>query len=75
MVIVVTLGLFGGGIYGMTQLETDYNPVWYMRESSYQQHFYIALGHYFPESGERVQVYVGERGIFSVCNKSISCVD
>ena len=52
--------LLGVGVYGVTQLEIDYDAVWYMRESSYQQHFYLTAQDYFPEDGARVEVYVGK---------------
>jgi hypothetical protein len=58
-VLTVILSLFGVGLYGVTQIETNYSSIWYLRKSSYQSHFYSALKEYFPDSGERVQVYVG----------------
>ena len=60
VVIVLTLALFGVGVFGTSQMEVDYSPVWYMRQSSYQQHFYISMNEYFPENGEKVSVFVGE---------------
>ena len=57
--MLVTGVIFGCGVYGTTQIETDFNPIWYMRKSSYQSHFYSEMTEYFPENGERVQVYVG----------------
>ena len=35
------------------------SSIWYLRKSSYQSHFYRALSSHFPDSGERVMVYVG----------------
>ena len=57
--IFSTLALFGAGIYGVTQLELNYNPIWYLRESSYQRQFYEAMVTYFPNDGEKVSVYIG----------------
>ena len=36
-----------------------HSSIWYLRKSSYQSHFYKALSEHFPDSGERVMVYVG----------------
>ena len=36
-----------------------HSSIWYLRKSSYQSHFYKALSEDFPDSGERVMVYVG----------------
>ena len=54
------MSIFGVGLYGTTQIETNYNPVWYTRKSSYQYKFYNEMERYFPDMGERVQVYVGK---------------
>ncbi len=48
------------GIYGVTQIETNYSSIWYLRKSSYQSIFYSTLKKYFPDSGERVHIYVGD---------------
>ena len=38
-----------------------------MRKSSYQSHFYSEMTGYFPENGERVQVYVGKPNGPEIC--------
>jgi hypothetical protein len=57
--IILTLVTFGFGVYGVTQIKTDYDSIWYMDQNSYQTDFYDAMAHHFPENGERVEVYIG----------------
>ncbi len=52
--------VFAMGVYGVTQIKSDFDPVWYMRNGTYQQRFYSAVGDYFPGSGEKVDIFVGE---------------
>ncbi len=59
-VVACTLAMFAVGVYGTVNLVPDYNAVWYMRERSYQKRFFESSWEYFPENGERVQVYVGQ---------------
>ena len=57
--LVLTLATFGFGVYGVTQIETDYDSIWYMDQGSYQTDFFDKMNKYFPENGERVEVYIG----------------
>ena len=56
---MTTLVLFGFGMYGVSKIESEYDPVIYMDERSYQRRYFNALETYFPEAGERVEIYIG----------------
>ena len=58
-IVLYTLGLFGVGLYGVTQMKSEYDPVTYMDALSYQRRYFDALEIYFPDAGERVEVYIG----------------
>ena len=59
LILVVTVGLAAGGAYGMANIESDYDSIWYMRHESYQYQYYKALADNFRGQGERVDVYIG----------------
>ena len=40
-------------------MKSEYDPILYMDSASYQTRYYNKLEEYFPEAGERVEVYVG----------------
>ncbi len=56
---VSLLGILAGGIYGLTEIEAYYDPIMYMRPTSYPRQFFDALEKYFPGDGVRAHVYVG----------------
>ena len=56
-------GVLSAGIYGATQIEALYDPIWYLREDSYPAQFLYAMEDYFPSQGVAVSVYVGEGSI------------
>jgi len=60
LVIITALGLAAGGAYGLSQIENDYDSIWYMRHESYQYQYYSTLAERFSGQGERVEVYIGE---------------
>ena len=47
------------GLYGVTQMKSEYDPVTYMDALSYQRRYFDALEKYFPDAGERVEIYIG----------------
>jgi len=59
LILVVTVGLAAGGAYGLANIESDYDSIWYMRHQSYQYQYYKALADNFRGQGERVDVYIG----------------
>ena len=46
-------------MYGITQIKSEYDPVIYMDAWSYQRRYFDTLEEYFPEAGERVEIYIG----------------
>ena len=56
---MTTLVLFGFGMYGVSKMESEYDPVIYMDARSYQRRYFNSLETYFPEAGERVEIYIG----------------
>ena len=60
VVILVTLTCLGFGIYGVFNIELDYDPIWFMDQKSYQTKYFKRLHQTFPEHGERIEVYLGE---------------
>ena len=46
-------------MYGVSKMESEYDPVIYMDARSYQRRYFNSLETYFPEAGERVEIYIG----------------
>ena len=46
-------------MYGVTKMKSEYDPVIYMDARSYQRRYFDTLEEYFPEAGERVEIYIG----------------
>ena len=40
-------------------MESQYDPITYMDAWSYQRRYFDTLEKYFPEAGERVEIYIG----------------
>ena len=59
LAIVMTLTTVGFGIYGVLNIEVNYDSIWYMDKDSYQAKYYNSLMELFPGQGERVEVYIG----------------
>ena len=51
--------LFGVNIYGVTQLEQDFDYRWFIPSDSYAWDYFDASDKYFPDSGLYVEVYLG----------------
>lgn len=58
-VLIVTAALVSVNIWGIFQLEQNFDPNWYLNEHSYPSEYFNAMRLYFPESGERASVYTG----------------
>ena len=65
--------LFGFGMYGVSKMESEYDPVIYMDARSYQRRYFNALETYFPEAGERVEIYIGNLKHIIMYNPNLSC--
>ena len=65
---MTTLVLFGFGMYGVSKIESEYDPVIYMDARSYQRRYFNSLETYFPEAGERVEIYLGNLRFMTIYN-------
>ena len=59
LVLTLATALATGGAFGLANIESDYDSIWYMRHESYQYQFYKALDDHFTSHGERVDIYIG----------------
>ena len=59
LVILCSLGLLSGGVYGTMKLEQDSDPSWFVASDSYLTHYFKAEDKYFPTTGENAAVYLG----------------
>jgi len=48
----------GGGVYGTTQLQQEFDPIWFLPPTSYLRQWFEASDTFFPSDGERVTVYL-----------------
>lgn len=59
LVLAVTAAMLGTCIWGVTNLRQEFNPVWFLPESSYLYQFISRVQYYYPQSGEQGLVYLG----------------
>ena len=57
----LAVGLGAAGVYGVFNIETDYDSIWYMRQDSYQVAYYETVEEYFATQGERADIYIGNK--------------
>ena len=68
IIIIVTLGILGVGIYGNILLRQEFDPTWFLPADTYLSKWFTANKNYFPFGGDRVTIwcnsvdYVGEFG-------------
>merc|ERR1719270_93837 len=60
IVIFTTALILGFGIYGLMQLEQKFNPAWFLPTGAYLLDFLDANELYFPGSGDRVTINIGD---------------
>ncbi|XP_076048649.1 patched domain-containing protein 3-like [Oratosquilla oratoria] len=60
LVIMGTLGLFGTSVWGCLNLRQEFNPVWFIPQSSYMFQFLSRAQRYYPEAGVKGILYLGE---------------
>ena len=60
IVIFITALILGFGIYGLMQLEQKFNPAWFLPTGAYLLDFLDANELYFPGSGDRVTINIGD---------------
>ena len=52
-VLVAGGALLGGGVYGTTQLQQEFDPTWFLPPTSYLRQWFEANDQFFPSDGER----------------------
>ena len=59
-------------MYGVSKMESEYDPVIYMDARSYQRRYFNSLETYFPEAGERVEIYIGNLKCMIIYNSHLN---
>ena len=53
--------VLGGGIYGVINLEQDFDPFWFFPSDSYAAKYWNAQDKYFPDNGRyATAIYFGK---------------
>ena len=60
VVILVTLGIGSVGVWGLTMLRQEFNPVWFIPQESYLAQWFHANEKYFPKEGETVKINIAQ---------------
>lgn len=60
VVLAVTAICLGFGIYGVVELKQEFNPAWFLPGGSYLLGWLDQVEKYFPASGEKVTINIGE---------------
>jgi predicted RND superfamily exporter protein len=68
IVLLITAASVAVNIWGILQLEQNFDPNWYLKEQSYPAEYFNALKQYFPEIGERASIYTGNSLVQSTCD-------
>lgn len=64
LVLVVTAVVFGTSIWGVTNLRQEFNPVWFIPQSSYLFQFLSRAQTFYPEAGEALrQIWLERKSI------------
>ena len=59
-VLLVTAGLAACGVWGLTQLRQEFNPVWFIPPESYLSKWFAANEQFFPKEGETVKINIAQ---------------
>ncbi|XP_066939871.1 patched domain-containing protein 3-like isoform X1 [Macrobrachium rosenbergii] len=59
LVLLLTAALFGVCAWGVSGLRQEFNPIWFIPQSSYLFQFLDRIYTYYPSAGERGTVYLG----------------
>lgn len=59
VVICSTVLILGANVWGLFQLEQNFDPIWYLNQDSYPILFHNKLKEHFPKSGKRAGIYLG----------------
>ena len=59
-ILLLTAGLGSVGVWGLTQLRQEFNPVWFIPQESYLAKWFNANELYFPKEGEKVKINIAQ---------------
>ncbi|KAG0719980.1 NPC intracellular cholesterol transporter 1 1b [Chionoecetes opilio] len=60
VVLLLTAILLSVSSWGLSNLRQDFNPIWFLPQSSYLFKFFMKNEQYFPSAGEEGIIYFGE---------------
>jgi len=60
VVMLTCAGVLAGGIYGLTELQQEFDPIWFLPPTSDISMWFSANEEYFPVAGEQVTIYITE---------------
>jgi len=60
LILLSTLGLFGVSVWGNILLRQEFNPIWFLPPDSYLAQWHQYNAKFFPSSGEKVTVFLGD---------------
>ena len=60
LVVAATLGLASVGVWGLTGLRQEFNPVWFIPPQSYLAKWFDANEFYFPKEGVTVNINIAQ---------------
>ncbi|XP_068204511.1 patched domain-containing protein 3-like isoform X1 [Palaemon carinicauda] len=63
-VILITIGILAVSGWGLSNLRQEFNPIWFLPQSSYLFKFFMKQEHYYPTVGEMGTIYFGKMNYF-----------
>ncbi|XP_045610892.2 patched domain-containing protein 3 [Procambarus clarkii] len=64
LVLFITVGLLAVSGWGLSNLRQEFNPIWFLPQSSYLFQFFMKQQYYYPSSGEMGYIYFGKMNYF-----------
>ncbi|XP_046427563.1 patched domain-containing protein 3-like isoform X1 [Neodiprion fabricii] len=59
-ILALTTFILGSNVWGICQLEQNFDPTWYLNQDSYPILYNNKLKEYFPKYGKRAGIYLGD---------------
>ena len=60
IILIITATIGGFGVWGLTNLRQEFNPVWFIPQESYLANWFHANEKYFPKEGEKVEINIAQ---------------
>jgi len=58
VVILMTSGIVAVGVWGLSSLRQEFNPIWFIPKETYLRGWFDSNQLYFPKEGERVEIKI-----------------